>query len=342
MILHNTHARISAAAIQARLDSLAKPPGSMGQLETLAAGLACIQNRLDPVTRPRRLILFAADHGVVADGVSAWPQAVTGAMMATIASGRATSSVLAACHDCPLELVDAGVSQPPAGAAPPALPLLTGGTASLAHGPAMRADQFAAAWALGAAAATRAANDGVALLLLGEMGIGNTTPAACLAVLLAGADVTIAAGRGAGADDATLARKRRIVAKAVDRARPLLLAGDPRAAIAHVAGFEIVAMAGCFATAARAGQTLLLDGYVATAAALVAEHLHPGTARAMIAAHRSAEPGHAAALAALGLTPILDWQMRLGEGSGALVALPLLDSAAALISQVALLSQVAG
>jgi nicotinate-nucleotide--dimethylbenzimidazole phosphoribosyltransferase len=179
------------------------------------------------------------------------------------------------------------------------------------------------------------------LLLLGEMGIGNTTPAACLTMLLAGAAADVAVGRGAGADDATLANKRQIVGAAVARARPML-AAEPEAAIAAVAGFEIIAMAGCFATAARAGLTLLLDGYVTTAAALVAEHLHPGTARQMIAAHRSAEPGHGAALARLGLEPLLDWQMRLGEGSGALVALPLLDSAAALIGQVALLSEIGG
>ncbi|MGY6550308.1 MAG: nicotinate-nucleotide--dimethylbenzimidazole phosphoribosyltransferase [Erythrobacter sp.] len=327
--------------ITAHLDALAKPPGSMGRLEKLAADLARIQQRLDPVTCPRRLILFAADHGVVADGVSAWPQAVTGAMMATIAGGKATSSALAAAHDCQLELIDAGAAHPPPGAAPPPPPLLAGGTASLAHGPAMNAAQFAAAWQLGEAAAERAAGDGVRLLLLGEMGIGNTTPAACLTMLLTGASADIATGRGAGADDAALARKRAIVAAATARAIPVL-AEDAHAAIAMVAGFEIVAMAGCFAAAATAGLTLLLDGYVTTAAALVAEHLVPGTAKMMIAGHLSAEPGHRAALAQLGLAPILEWQMRLGEGSGALVALPLLDSAAALIGNVALLSEVVG
>jgi nicotinate-nucleotide--dimethylbenzimidazole phosphoribosyltransferase len=325
--------------IAARLDALAKPPGSMGRLEALAADLAHIQRRFDPVTHPRRLILFAADHGVVADGVSAWPQAVTGAMMATIAAGKATSSALAAAHGCDLELVDAGAAFPPTGAAPPPPDLLAGGTASLAAGPAMSAEQFAAAWELGAARARRAADDGVAVLLLGEMGIGNTTPAACLTMLLAGATADLATGRGAGADDAALARKRAIVTAAAARA-DALLADDPRAAIAEVAGFEIVAMAGAFAEAARQGMTLLLDGYVATAAALVAERLCPGTASMMIAAHRSAEPGHAAALAKLDLAPLLEWEMRLGEGSGALVALPLLDSAAALIGKVALLSEI--
>jgi nicotinate-nucleotide--dimethylbenzimidazole phosphoribosyltransferase len=327
--------------IAARLDALAKPPGSMGRLEGLAARLARIQQRLDPVTRPRRLILFAGDHGVVADGVSAWPQAVTGAMMATIAAGRATSSALAAAQECGLELVDAGVALPPEGAALPAPSLLAGGTRSLAHGPAMTAEQFAVAWALGEAAAHRAADDGVAVLLIGEMGIGNTTPAACLTMLLAGADGDVATGRGAGADDDVLARKRAIVAAAAERAA-LVLADDPQAAMAEVAGFEIIAMAGCFAEAARNGVTLLLDGYVATAGALVAERLCPGTVRSLIAAHRSAEPGHGAALAALGLEPLLEWEMRLGEGSGALVALPLLDSAAALIGKVALLSEVTG
>ncbi|MCU0948779.1 MAG: nicotinate-nucleotide--dimethylbenzimidazole phosphoribosyltransferase, partial [Porphyrobacter sp.] len=145
----------------------------------------------------------------------------------------------------------------------------------------------------------------------------------------------------AGADDDVLARKRTIVTAAAARAA-ILLADDPQAAIAEVAGFEIIAMAGCFFEAARRGMTLLLDGYVATAGALVAERLCPGTVSMMIAAHRSAEPGHGAALVALGLAPLLEWEMRLGEGSGALVALPLLDSAAALIGKVALLSEVTG
>jgi nicotinate-nucleotide--dimethylbenzimidazole phosphoribosyltransferase len=332
---------LSEQTIAAHLDALAKPQGSMGRLEALAADLARIQQRLDPVTHPRRLILFAADHGVVADGVSAWPQAVTGAMMATIAAGKATSTALAAAHGCDLKLIDAGAAFPPPGTAPPPPGLLAGGTGSLAHGPAMTATQFAAAWALGKASAQRAAEDGIAVLLLGEMGIGNTTPAACLTMLLTGAEGDVATGRGAGADDDILARKRAIVIAAAGRAG-MLLADNPQAAIAEVAGFEIIAMAGCFAEAARRGLTLLLDGYVATAGALVAERLCPGTANMMIAAHRSAEPGHGAALAALGLAPLLEWEMRLGEGSGALVALPLLDSAAALIGKVALLSEVTG
>ena len=197
--------------------------------------------------------------------------------------------------------------------------------------------QFDAAWAIGAEEAERAVSEGNAVLIAGEMGIGNTTPAACLTMLLADLTVDTAVGRGAGADDTVLATKRRVVANAVARAAPLLVR-DVRAALASVAGFEIVAMAGFFAAGAQRGATLLLDGYVATAAALIAERLQPGVARSMIAGHRSAEPGHGAALARLGLEPLLDWGMRLGEGTGALVALPMLDSAAALLCDVAALS----
>lgn len=331
---------IDVEAVRKHLDALAKPPRSMGRLEDLAVRLAVVQQRFDPVTRPRRVVLFAGDHGVVASGVSAWPSAVTGMMVATIASGRATSSALAAAQDCDLRLVDVGVIDPPpltAGFARTAA--VAAGTADLATGPAMTVAQLDAAWAVGVEEAATALADGQRVLIAGEMGIGNTTPAACLTVLLADTPVDGAVGRGAGADDTMMATKARVVAAATDRARAMLEA-DPRAAIAAVAGFEIVAMAGFFAAGARGGATLLLDGYVATAGALIAERLAPGTARAMIAAHLSPEPGHAAALAHLRLEPILDWDMRLGEGSGALVALPLLDSAAALLSDVATLAEI--
>ncbi|MGP7796778.1 nicotinate-nucleotide--dimethylbenzimidazole phosphoribosyltransferase [Sphingomonas sp. CLY1604] len=327
--------------IWTHLDALAKPRRSLGRLEALAVRLALTQQRLDPRTRPRRIVLFAGDHGCVADGVSAWPSDVTGLMVATILTGRATSNALAAAHGCDLRLVDVGVAAP-APADPPAFyrsARIAPGTASLAHGPAMDAAGFDAAWGIGADEAERAVDDGAAVLIAGEMGIGNTTPAAALTALLAGAPAAEAVGSGAGADATVMAIKSRIVAAAVARARPLL-DHEPRAAIAAVAGYEIAAMAGFFARGAARGATLLLDGYVATAGALIAERLAPGTARAMIAGHRSAEPGHGAALAHLGLAPLLDWGMRLGEGSGALVALPLLDAAAALLGDVARLDAI--
>ncbi|PTQ13261.1 nicotinate-nucleotide--dimethylbenzimidazole phosphoribosyltransferase [Sphingomonas oleivorans] len=330
---------IDEETVWAHLDGLAKPRRSLGRLEALAVRLAIIQQRIDIAVRPRRMLLFAGDHGVVAQGVSAWPSAVTGLMVETIAAGRATSNALAAAHGCDLRLVDMGCAAPPP-ADPPSFyraVRIADGTDDLSSGPAMTVEAFERAWAVGAEEARAAADAGCSLLIAGEMGIGNTTPAACLTALLAGAAIEEAVGRGAGADDAALDLKRRIVGEAVAAARPLLV-GDPLGAIARVGGLEIAAMAGFFAEGAARGRTLLLDGYVATAAALIAERLRPGTARAMIAAHRSAEPGHRAALAALELEPLLEWDMRLGEGTGALVALPLLDSAAALLKDVARLS----
>ena len=332
---------MTAADVQAHLDALAKPRGSLGRLESIAVRLALTQRRIDARTRPRRIVLFAGDHGCVADGVSAWPSAVTAMMVATILAGRATGNALARAHDCPLRLVDVGVAGPRPDA-PPAFfrdARVADGTASLARGAAMDAAQFDAAWQVGVDEADRAVDDGAAVLIAGERGIGNTTPAAALTALLTGTTAADAVGRGAGADDAMLAVKTRIVAEAVARATPLL-GHDPVRAIAMVGGYEIAGMAGFFARGAARGATLLLDGYVATAAALVAERLAPGTVAAMIAGHRSAEPGHAAALAHLGLEPLLDWGMRLGEGSGALVALPLLDAAAALLNDVARLDAI--
>lgn len=321
--------------VRAHLDALAKPRGSMGRLEEIAVRLALTQGRIAARSRPRRIVLFAGDHGCVADGVSAWPSAVTGMMVATILAGRATSSALAATHDCPLRLVDAGVAGPRVEGAPGFFrdARVADGSASLAQGAAMTAAQFEAAWQVGADEADRAVDEGAAVLIAGEMGIGNTTPAAALTALLTGLSADAAVGRGAGADAAMVATKARIVADAIARATPLL-ADRPREAIAAVAGYEIAAMAGFFARGAARGATVLLDGYVATSAALIAERLAPGSVHAMIAGHRSAEPGHAAALAQLGLAPLLDWGMRLGEGSGALVALPLLDAAAALLCDV--------
>lgn len=324
--------------IRAHLDALAKPRGAMGRLETLATELALTQRRIDARTKPRQAVLFAADHGCVAEGVSSWPSEVTQMMVATILSGQATSSALAAAADCPLRLVDVGMVGPRV--VGPAFfrdARVADGSAPIGSGHALTPAQFDAAWAVGAGEAEAAIDAGAVLLIAGEMGIGNTTPAACLTALLAGIDPDAAVGRGAGADDAVLATKRRVVAAAVARAAAM---PDPRAAIASVAGLEIAAMAGFHATGAARGATLLLDGYVATAAALIAERLAPGSARAMIAAHRSAEPGHGAVLAALGLVPVLEWEMRLGEGSGALVALPLLDAAAALLNDVVRLDQI--
>ncbi len=326
----------------AHLNALAKPQGSMGRLEAVAIILAIAQQNLHPQTKPRRISLFAGDHGVVESGVSAWPSAVTTVMMETIIAQKATSTALAAAQSADLRLIDVGSIMPPKLGQPRETfhsARVAAGTANLVLGSAMTVEQFHLAWAVGEAEAARAHDEGFVLLLAGEMGIGNTTPAACLTMLLAGAGADTATGRGAGADDAILQSKRNIVTQASRRAA-LLLDKDPVAAIAAVAGFEIAAMAGYYAQGAKQGSTLLLDGYVTTAAALIAERLAPGTAQRVIAAHLSAEPGHRVALDHLGLEPLLEWDMRLGEGTGALTALPMLDSAAALLNDVAKLADI--
>ncbi len=331
---------LTADKVQARLDSLAKPRGSLGRLEELAIRLAMTQNNLQPKTHPRRLVVFAADHGVVASGVSAWPSALTGLMVETILRGRAASSALANTHGCDLRLVNVGTASPPPVFPPDfyAHSPIAPGTKDLSKQPAMSEAEFEAAWMVGADEARRAVRDGFVVLIAGEMGIGNTTPAACLTMLLADAPLDAAVGRGAGADDQTLERKRQVASQSVAEAVPLFKS-DRRRAIAALGGFEIAAMAGFLATGAELGATMLLDGYVATAAALIAQTLAPVSTRSFIASHLSIEPGHSHALAHLGLTPLLEWQMRLGEGTGALLALPMLDSAAALLNDVATLSE---
>jgi len=328
----------AAQEARTRLDSLAKPPGSLGRLEALAIRLAETQGRADPRTVPRRLIVFAGDHGVVEEGIGLWPSEVTAAMMRLIATGRSSCSALAAASGTEVVLVDAGSRAPLPGPDTGRDERAGAGTANLARGPAMDAAGMAAALAIGARAAARAAEDGIAVIATGEMGIGNTTVAACLAALLTGAPAEAVVGPGAGSTPESLARKRAVVAEAVARARPLLDT-DVGAAIASVGGFEILAIAGCIREAARRGITVVADGFVAGAGALVARALDPGALRTAIAAHRGAEPGHAAVLEALGLAPFLEWDLRLGEGTGALLLMPMLDAAAALLRDVATLEE---
>jgi nicotinate-nucleotide--dimethylbenzimidazole phosphoribosyltransferase len=308
-------------------------------LERLAERLAVTQGTLKPRTRPRRLLIFAGDHGVVAEGVGIWPSAVTAAMIGLVAEGRAASSALARACGTDLVLVDVG-SLAPRDAGPVVLDRhVARGSANLAMEPALTAAQFEAAFQVGAEEARRAAADGCRIIAVGELGIGNTTPASCLISLLTGRDPDALVGPGAGATEATLARKRRVVAAAVARVRPRL-ALDPLAAMAEVGGYEIAALAGAITAAARAGVTVVLDGMVTLAAALIARQLDPGALNTAIAAHAGAEPAHGVALESLGLQGFIDWQLRLGEGTGALLLMPMLDAAAALLTDVAMLSEV--
>ena len=332
--------RLSMSEILRHLDQLTKPPGSLGKLEALAARLCFIQQTLKPPTAPRRVVIFAADHGVVQAGVTMWPSAVTGLMVRNMFAGGAASTVMARQLHASVVLVNVGCATEPEIEASSNSPItyhhlpVDLGTRNLAVEPAMSVAEFDQAWAIGEEQARVASRDGMKLVVAGEMGIGNTTPSACLAMLLGGVDLYDAVGRGAGADDATLQRKREIVQQAVNRA-VADWSIDPKRAIAAVAGFELVAIAGFYVESHRQQLTVVLDGYVSGAAALIAQHFHPDVTQSLIAGHLSAEPGHRHVLTKLGLEPFLEWDMRLGEGSGALAVLPLLDLAAAITCEMA-------
>ena len=340
--------KLSPATIQERIDSLCKPPGSLGDLERLAFELCRIQNTLTPETKPRRVVIFAADHGVAARGVTAWPSEVTSAVVEVMATGRSASGVLARNNNAEYHVLDVGCLRHPrvnaiddsSTQAKFISARVAAGTADLSIAAAMTRTQFHAAWRVGLAQADSAADDGCIVVAAGEMGIGNTTSASCLVTLLTGLSPEVSVGRGAGVDDRGLERKRNFVKSATNRVTPIAIKGDWKGVACEVGGFEIVAMSAFFTRSAQRGLTLILDGYIATAAALLAERLYPGTARSMIAAHQSAEPGHEVALKHLGLVPFLRWNMRLGEATGAIMLFPLLDSAAAVITQMATLADV--
>lgn len=333
---------IDPKKVAARLDLLAKPKGSLGRLEDLAARLGSIQGTLSPRTKPRRLLVFAGDHGVVHDGVGIWPQAVTGAMIEVIAMGRASCSALAAAFETSVRLVDVGsaLNSTPAGDIYQDRRIARG-TASLAQGAAMSPDQFWKAWMAGQAAVAEARADGIEVLAVGEIGIGNTTAAAALIALACEHDSDALVGAGAGATAETLKRKRAVVHAAVARSQALI-DDDPVAAMAGLAGFEIVAMAGAIAAAGDADIPVVLDGVVSGAAAIVAQAVDPAALETAVASHVSAEPAHRVALERLGLDPYLNWGLRLGEGTGALLMMPMLDAAAALLNDVATLEDVTG
>lgn len=319
-------------AARAALDAKTKPRGSLGRLEELAVRIATVRGTgrgpsLQPV-----VVVAAGDHGVVAEGVSAYPQEVTGQMLANFASGGAAVAVLCRTVSARLVVVDAGVVDPPA--LPGLVDLSLGrGTANAAVGPAMERKAAVEGIVRGAALGRRLAAEEARVVGLGEMGIGNTTVAAALTCALTACEPADACGRGTGLDDDGVARKVRTVSRMLAANRPR--ADDPVGALAAVGGFELAVLVGVALGAAASRAVVLLDGFISSVSALVATLIAPSLRQYVIASHRSPEPGHAVVLEALGLQPLLDLELRLGEGSGAALALPLLEAARAILDEMA-------
>jgi len=298
-------------------DAKTKPRGSLGRLEELGCRLAEIRGFI-PRTLEAVIVVAAADHGVAAEGVSAYPQEVTAQMVANFAAGGAAINVLAREGGARLVVVDAGVGAP---------------TANIARGPAMTRSAAEAQIAAGRAAAAELVADGIGLIGVGDMGIGNTTSAAALCAALLPAAPGAVCGPGTGLDADGVARKAAAVTRALEVNRAT--AADPLGVLAALGGFEIALLVGVMLGCREARVPVVLDGFITGAAALVAQRLAPASAGALIAAHRSAERGHAPLLEALGLDPVLELDLRLGEGSGAALVLPLLASALALLRDMA-------
>jgi len=322
-----------------RQDRLTKPRGALGRLEALSVQLAGIAGECPaPIPAPAAVAVFAADHGVVAEGVTPWPQEVTAQMVANFVSGGAAINVLARAAGATVTVIDVGVATPlpPACDGAPGLlrRSLGPGTANLAAAPAMDVATCRSALDLGADLAAGLTRDGARALVTGEMGIGNTTAAAALVAAFTGRPAPDVTGRGTGVDDAGLARKTAVVERALARHAGAIAAG-PLETLAALGGYEIAALAGFVVGGAAAGVPVLVDGLIADAALLAAERLVPGVAARCIAGHRSVEPGAAAVLEELGLEPVLDLDLRLGEGSGACLALPVVESAARILAEMA-------
>lgn len=323
----------AAAAARARQDTLTKPRGALGRLEDLSVWVASCQGRCPPRQFERaRVVVFAGDHGVARSGVSAYPPQVTAQMVANIEAGGAAINVLAGIAGATVRLADLAVDAEAASERIGAHKVRRG-SGDITTQDALSDAETIAAIAAGRAIADEEVDAGADLLIAGDMGIGNTTPAAVLVAALTNAEPVTAVGFGTGIDDAGWARKTAAVRDALFRARRVL--PDPVGLLRCCGGADLAAMAGFCAQAAVRRTPLLLDGMAVTAAALVAERLAPGARHWWQAGHRSTEPGHQLALTALELEPILDLRMRLGEGTGAAVALPVLRAAVAALASMA-------
>jgi len=324
-------------AIQAHLDDLTKPPGSLGTLEQLAAAYCRIRHTTQPALPVKRIVCFGGDHGVVAEGISAFPSEVTPQMVMNMLNGGAAINVLARNAGSDLLIVDMGVNDP-LSEAPATLRRfkVRSGTDNIAVGPAMSEDEARAALGAGIRIADEAASEGITLLGTGDMGIGNTTPSTALYCALLGSTPAEITGRGTGLDDAGVAHKTATIEKALQVNRDRLT--SPIAILAAVGGFEIAGIAGLILGAAANRTPVVVDGFISTAGATVAIAMCPAVKDYLFFSHMSQEQGHARILSALGATPILDLGLRLGEGTGAALAMGLIDAAIKIYTEMATFS----
>ena len=319
---------------EARHLTLTKPPGSLGRLERVSVRLAGIYGTERPAVRGSAVIVAAGDHGVVAQGVTGYPQAVTAQMVRNFLAGGAAVSVMARLLGVRQIVADAGIAAEELPDHPDLRSVRAGrGTGDISRGPAMSRQQAERCLQAGADLAAEAVGAGADLIATGDMGIGNTTAASAVTAAMTGAPPEHTTGPGTGRTPAELRRKVDVVRRALACNAPD--PGDPLGVLARVGGFEIGVLAGVVLGAACRRRAVLLDGFISGAAALLACGLCPPARDYLIAAHRSAEPGHRVVLAHLGLDPLLDLEMRLGEGTGALLALPIVTAAAACLAEMA-------
>ncbi|SEC89646.1 nicotinate-nucleotide-dimethylbenzimidazole phosphoribosyltransferase [Nocardioides exalbidus] len=329
-----------AALAHERLAGLATPPGALGRVGELGAWVAAAQGEVPP--RPLddvRLVVFAGDHGVAAHGVSAYPAAITEAMVRTIVAGKAGVTALAQAHGVSVTVldvaVDADLSDLPAEVT---ARKVRRGSGAIHLEDALSREEVEASLALGATVAGELVDDGAQLLMTGDLGIGNTTPAAALVAAVLGLPADEVTGRGTGIDDDGWVRKRDVIATALQRVEGRT--DDPVDGLAALGSADLAATVGFLVESSRRGVPVLLDGLMSVACAVVAEAIAPGASAWWLAGHRSTEPAQAHALKSLDLEPLLDVGMRLGEGSGAVAALPVLRSGVAVLRDVALLSEI--
>lgn len=318
--------------VQAAIDIKTKPPGSLGRIEDLALQMAGAQNNNNPSADPARLFIFAGDHGLTAEGVSAWPSEVTTQMVANFLAGGAAANVFARTNNVDLTIVDAGII----GDLPDHEKLVKAnirkGTRNAMHEDALTPDELESALQFGAKLTSQAAQKGDKVILFGEMGIGNTSSATLIAHAIIGTDLETLTGPGAGLDENGVNKKLEILKK-VSARKPGNL--NPTEALQAFGGLEIAMIAGGIIGAAANNSVSLIDGFIASSAALCALKARPELAPYVVFSHLSEEPGHRAMTKAVDAVPLIDLNLRLGEGTGALLALPLLRNACAMLTEMA-------